>query len=118
MWGRAGRNIHCGVDRVIFVTTLLGQADGMDIEFDPVKRERTLRERGLDYADAWRLFDGETFTAPDLRFDYGEGRMVSYGRIDGLAIVVVWTERNGKRRIISMRRAHEWEMERVRLGRS
>lgn len=90
----------------------------MDIEFDPLKREKTLSERGLDFADAWKLFEGEVFTAPDLRIDYGEDRMVSYGLIDGLAIVVVWTEHNGKRRIISMRRVHEWEMERVRLGRS
>lgn len=90
----------------------------MDIEFDPPKRDKTLLERGLDFADAWKLFQGVVFTMPDLRFDYGEERMISYGQIDGEAIVVVWTGRNGARRIISMRRAHEWEMERVRLGRS
>lgn len=58
------------------------------------------------------------FTALDDRFDYGEERLVSYGRIEDAAVVVVWTERQGRRRIISMRRAHEWEMQRVGLGRS
>jgi uncharacterized DUF497 family protein len=30
----------------------------MDIEFAPEKRNLILRERGLDFADAWKLFDG------------------------------------------------------------
>jgi uncharacterized protein len=44
------------------------------ISFDPKKRERTLRERSIDFADAEALFDGLTLTEEDDRFDYGERR--------------------------------------------
>jgi uncharacterized protein len=90
----------------------------VEISFDPDKRATTLAERGLGFADAGRVFDGETFTQPDLRFTYGEERHVTYGLLDGRAVAVVWTERNGGRRIISMRHAHAKEVEHVRLARS
>ncbi|WP_425230689.1 hypothetical protein [Sphingomonas sp.] len=32
----------------------------MEISFDPAKREETLRERALDFADAGALFAGTT----------------------------------------------------------
>ena len=44
----------------------------MRITFDAVKREKTLRERGLDFARAREVFDGLTITLPDQRQDYGE----------------------------------------------
>jgi len=47
----------------------------MRITFDPVKREWTLRERGLDFDDAIVVFAGPTFTFEDDRFDYPEVRL-------------------------------------------
>src|SRR5687767_9144166 len=44
----------------------------MEISFDPAKRARTLSERGLDFADAARVFAGPTVTIEDDRQDYGE----------------------------------------------
>jgi uncharacterized DUF497 family protein len=41
----------------------------MRITFDPVKREWTLRERGLDFEDATAVFGGPSFTFEDDRFD-------------------------------------------------
>jgi uncharacterized DUF497 family protein len=35
----------------------------MKITFDPEKRDRTLEERGLDFADAAEVFGGITSTA-------------------------------------------------------
>ena len=35
------------------------------ITFDLAKRERARRERGLDFADAALVFEGETFTFDD-----------------------------------------------------
>ncbi len=49
-------------------------------------------QRGLDFADAGKLFEGRTITIVDDRFDYGEERFVSYGRIDGVGIALVWTD--------------------------
>ena len=44
----------------------------MEIEFDPEKREVTLKERGLDFQDAPLIFEGVFKSEPDTRFDYGE----------------------------------------------
>lgn len=60
------------------------------IEFDPAKRERVLRERGLDLAEAGELLLGECFTDADDRFDYGEDRWVSYGMLRGEVVACVW----------------------------
>ena len=37
----------------------------MRITFDPAKRERVLRERGLDFRQAKEVFDGPHLTRPD-----------------------------------------------------
>jgi len=88
----------------------------MEISFDPAKRAITLAERGLDFADAPHVFADQIYTGEDDRFDYGEVRMITYGYLDSRAVVVVWMEREGIRRIISMRHAHAEEMDNVRLG--
>ncbi|MBS0495674.1 MAG: BrnT family toxin, partial [Proteobacteria bacterium] len=44
----------------------------MLIEFDPDKRDKTLAERGLDFARAAEVFAGVSVTVEDARFDYGE----------------------------------------------
>lgn len=87
----------------------------MEISFDPVKREATLRERGLDFAEAGRVFDGRVVNAVDDRFDYGEVRHLTYGWLDDQAVAIVWTERDNGCRVISMRRMHQWEIEHVGL---
>jgi uncharacterized DUF497 family protein len=51
----------------------------MEITFDPAKREATLANRGLDFADAAIVFAGPTFDAIDDRFDYGEERILTVG---------------------------------------
>ncbi len=43
----------------------------MRIEYDPAKRSTTLRDRGLDMADASNVFNGPTITIEDDRRDYG-----------------------------------------------
>ena len=87
----------------------------MEISFDPVKRDATLRERGLDFAAAGRLFEGRVINVVDDRTDYGEVRRLSYGWLDDQAVAMVWTERDGSCRVISMRRMHQWEIEHVGL---
>jgi uncharacterized DUF497 family protein len=75
-------------------------------EWDEVKRERTLRERGLDFADADEVFRGRTVTVPDDRKNYGEPRFISAGWLRGRFVIVVWTPRQAGRRIVSMRFGH------------
>lgn len=44
----------------------------MRITFDPVKREKALTERGLDFTDAKLVFEGVTLEIEDIRKEYGE----------------------------------------------
>jgi uncharacterized DUF497 family protein len=46
----------------------------MHLEFDQVKREKTLAERGLDFARAAEVFEGIHFTGQDTRVDYEESK--------------------------------------------
>jgi uncharacterized protein len=81
----------------------------MRVTFDPAKRERALEERGLDFADAARVFDGLTLDRIDDRRDYGETRVVTVGHLRGRLVIVVWTQRGDARHVISMRKANERE---------
>ncbi|MCX8478058.1 MAG: BrnT family toxin [Sphingomonas sp.] len=92
----------------------------MEITYDPAKRERTLAERGLDFADAPRVFAGITLTLQDDRQDYGETRWQTYGLLDDRLVTLIWTERGQARQIISMRKCNERERARyeAQLGRS
>jgi uncharacterized protein len=74
--------------------------------WDEAKRQSTLAERGLDFADAELIFAGRTMTLPDERRDYGEPRFVTAGWLNDRFVVLVWTPRDGGRRIISMRYGH------------
>lgn len=84
----------------------------MEISFDPVKRRTTLRERGLDFADAGKVFAGPKFEAEDERFAYPERRYSTIGLLNERMVVIIWAEADGGRRIISMRKANEREQAR------
>ena len=84
----------------------------MTISYDPAKREKTLAERGLDFADAEKIIDGPKYQFIDDRIDYGEERITTVGLLDERMIVVVWTQRDEGRHIISMRKANEREQRR------
>ena len=85
----------------------------MQITCDPAKRAITLaitlQKRGLDFADAAAVFAGVTVSVQDTRRDYGEERIITAGHLAGRCVVLVWTPRDGGRRIISMRHAHAAE---------
>jgi len=85
------------------------------ITFDPAKRQ--LDNRGLDLAMAGEVFAGPTLTVGSDR--HGENRFFTLGFLNRRMVVVVWTPRDGGRRIISMRKAHESEQRLYgpRLGR-
>ena len=82
------------------------------IRFDPAKRLRTMEQRGLDFLDADSVLAGPTIQFPDRRRGYGEVRFVCVGWLRGRAVIVVYTERNDIRHIISMRKANEREKRR------
>ncbi|MDP2820229.1 MAG: BrnA antitoxin family protein [Polaromonas sp.] len=74
----------------------------MKILFDPAKREKTLVDRGLDFADAALVFAGTTLETEDTRKSYGETRIICYGLLAGRMVVVGYTPRGADRHIFSM----------------
>ena len=50
------------------------------------------------------LFDGETLTLMDERFDYGEDPFITVGILNGIVLVVVHTETDTVIRFISARK--------------
>jgi uncharacterized protein len=85
----------------------------MRITFDPTKRETTLAERGLDFADAALVFAGVTVEIEDTRKHYGETRIICYGLLQGRMVVVGYTPRGADRHIFSMRKANDREKARI-----
>jgi uncharacterized protein len=83
------------------------------IDYDPAKRASNLKKHGLDFEDAEEIFSGPRYEEPDTRRDYGEPRVRTFGVLDGRLVSVVWTPRDGVRRIISMRYANGREKARV-----
>ena len=88
----------------------------MRVEFDQAKRDVTLAERGLDFADAFNVFEGRSITFEDERRAYGESRFITIGELGERMVVIVWTPRGHARRIISMRRANDREQALYTLG--
>ncbi len=85
----------------------------MRILFDPAKRNKTLAERGLDFADAKLVFAGVTLEVEDSRKEYGEPRIICYGLLDERMVVVGYTPRGADRHVFSMRKANEREKTRI-----
>lgn len=85
----------------------------MRVTYDPEKRERTLRERGLDFEDAQVVFDGVTLEIEGTRKDYGEVRIICFGLLIGRVVVVGYTPRGADRHVFSMRKANGREQARV-----
>ena len=69
------------------------------------KRAINLKEHGLDFIDAPRVFEGLTFSYEDDRFAYGEQRFITLGLLAGVPVSIAHTESDDEIRIISFRKA-------------
>ena len=78
------------------------------------KRDATLADRGIDFADANQIFNGPTFEFQDERHNYGEKRMICFGYLYGRLMVVGYVQRGEARHIYSMRKANEREQAKFR----
>jgi len=85
----------------------------MRVSFDPAKRATTLAERGLDFKDAALVFRGTTIEIEDTRKNYGEPRIICYGRLSGRLVVIGYTPRGATRHVFSKRKANDREKARL-----
>ena len=78
----------------------------MEFEWNPAKERINIAKHGLDFTQASRVLQSDRLDRVDEREDYGEVRTISVGLLDGVVVVVVvHTDRGGRTRIISARRA-------------
>ena len=82
----------------------------MKLEWDEAKRQRTLAERGVDFADVALVNWDDALTLKDVRQPYPETRFITYAPIRGRLCVIAWCYRNTALRVISMRKANTREM--------
>ena len=77
----------------------------MRFSWDERKRRLNLKEHGLDFVDAPRVFEGPTFTFQDDRFAYDDQRFVTLGFLAGMVVSLVHTESSSRIHVISFRKA-------------
>lgn len=80
------------------------------MQFDPAKNQANITKHGVSLERAPEM-DIQAVLV-DERHDYGEVRYRALGFIDGVAHCLVFTDRQGELRAISLRRAHQKEMKR------
>ena len=82
----------------------------MRFEWDGRKNAANRRKHGLDFADAWEIFEGPLLTAIDNRADYGGDRWIGIGLLQSRVVVIVYTEHGDDTiRIISLRKPYTHE---------
>jgi uncharacterized DUF497 family protein len=74
-------------------------------EWDDDKRLANVQKHGIDFVDAASIFEEDVVVILDDRYDYGETRYIAFGLMHGKVIVVAYTERGARIRLISARRA-------------
>jgi uncharacterized DUF497 family protein len=77
--------------------------------WDETKRQRNIKTHGLDFEGADAMWDNFTVTREDIREDYGEKRLVTFGILGGEIVVLVHTERDDDMHVISLRKAEKHE---------
>ena len=81
----------------------------MEFEWDEAKRSINLKKHSIDFIDVPAVFDGDTLTIEDARYDYGEQRFITFGLLQGRVIAIVHTETDNLIRLISARKATSYE---------
>jgi len=86
----------------------------VDFEWDPNKNAANIAKHALDFEDAISIFEGPYIEHQIAGRDYREVRYLAFGIVHERVIAVVYTLREGRRRIISARRASPREREAYR----
>jgi uncharacterized DUF497 family protein len=81
-------------------------------EWDEAKAAENYAKHGVSFETAIKVFrDPFAIERLDDREDYGEARFILIGTAEEAVITVVYTERDGRFRIISARRATRHEQD-------
>lgn len=62
---------------------------GNQVRLEPEKRQDNIKKHGIDFEIAKLIFDGPIYSEEDFRFDYGEIRYKTLGRLPNAVVLVV-----------------------------
>ena len=80
------------------------------ITWDKNKRQRNIREHGLDFVGCDAVFDSPVVAWDDDRKAYGELRINLLGFLNGVVVHLTYTERGNDLHVISLRKAEKHEI--------
>ena len=75
------------------------------------KNKKNLKDHGVNFKTASKIWDGMIFEHEDDKFDYGEERITAFGMVDNRILAVTYTERDGLYWLISARKVTTEERE-------
>jgi uncharacterized DUF497 family protein len=82
----------------------------MEFEWDIDKNQANQKKHQISFEEAAEIFRYPTYEIVDTRAGYGETRYIAIGSNSRMTIMsVVYTEREGRLRLISARRANKQE---------
>jgi uncharacterized protein len=102
---------------VLLPASRMRRDDRVDLEFewDPDKDAANEAKHDISFAEATTVFDDPQLIEEDVtRPEHGERRFKAVGRLGQFIGAVIYTDRDGRRRIISARRARRREREQYR----
>lgn len=83
----------------------------MTFQWDEGKNKENIRKHGLDFADAWEIFELPTLAEVDPR-EVFEQRLAAIGFLRQHVVIVFVESEDGTIRVISLRKALKHERER------
>ena len=78
-------------------------------EWDEEKNRKNFEKHGFSFDDAEEVFNSPTITFVDERYNYDEVRQVTLGAYKERIVFIVYTLRENRIRLISMRKANARE---------
>ena len=91
----------------------------MEFEWDENKDAENQRKHRISFQVAVDVFDDPHHLEEDsTKPEYGEERRRAIGMVEDRVVTVIFTDRDGKTRIISARRARDDERERYDQGKT
>lgn len=84
---------------------------GLEFEWDQLKADSNFEKHKISFEFASELFLSEnSISFIDDRFDYGETRQIIIGAVEKIVIIVAFTVREDRIRVISARKANRDEV--------
>jgi uncharacterized protein len=83
----------------------------VEYEWDEAKRRSNLAKHGVDFAAIVEFDWARAVMLEDRRRPYGERRWLALAELGDRVHTVIFTERHGRKRLISMRKSKRKEVE-------